>query len=196
MATQERGQHTRTEILEAASRSFATAGYDATGVAAICREVGISKGAFYHHFPSKQAVFLELLEGWLSGIDREIRRLGESSSSVPAALESMTDTLREVFRAAEGQLPLFLEFLTKASRDPEIWRATIEPYRRYASYFARLIARGVEEGSIRGVEPNRGGQILVSLAVGLIIQGVMDPDGADWVSITREAVRMFLGGSR
>ena len=193
MAIQARGQHTRTEILEAASRSFATHGYDATGVAEICREAGISKGAFYHHFPSKQAVFLELLEEWLGGIDERIRSLGEAASSIPEALSSMTDMLRDVLQTAEGQLPLFLEFLTKAARDPAVWRATIEPYRRYASYFAQLIARGVEEGSIRGVDPTRGGTILVSLAVGLIVQGVMDPDGADWVDISREAVRMFLG---
>jgi AcrR family transcriptional regulator len=192
----ERGQQTRAEILQAASRSFGLRGYDATGVAEICREVGISKGAFYHHFPSKQALFLELLRDWLDGIDGEIRRLERSPASVPEVLGSMASTLPEVLRAAEGQVPLFLEFLTKAARDSAVWRATIEPYRRYADYFARLIARGVEEGSIRGVDPGRGGRILVSLAVGLIVGGVMDPGGADWTDMTREAIRMVLGAGR
>ena len=192
----ERGQQTRAEILEAASRSFGSRGYDATGVAEICREVGISKGAFYHHFPSKQALFLELLRDWLEGIDGEIRRMEGSSASIPEILSAMASTLPEVLRAAEGQLPLFLEFLTQAARDPEVWRATIEPYRRYADYFARLIARGVEEGSVRRVDPGQGGRILVSLAVGLIVQGAMDPKGADWVDTTREAIQLVLGDGR
>ena len=65
MARQRRGQESRERILEAAQLCFAQDGYNATGVAQICRRAGLSKGAFYHHFATKQAVFLELLNRWL-----------------------------------------------------------------------------------------------------------------------------------
>ena len=66
---QQRSMETRKRILDAAQSLFSQSGYDATGVAEICRAAGVSKGAFYHHFPSKQAIFLELLDGWLSRLD-------------------------------------------------------------------------------------------------------------------------------
>jgi AcrR family transcriptional regulator len=66
---QHRSAETRSHILEAAQRLFSLNGYDATGLAEICQAAGASKVAFYHHFPTKQAVFLELLENWLKVLD-------------------------------------------------------------------------------------------------------------------------------
>jgi AcrR family transcriptional regulator len=51
----------RTEILEAAQRLFMSRGYDATTVNDLISEVGISKGAFYHHFSSKDDVLSALV---------------------------------------------------------------------------------------------------------------------------------------
>lgn len=58
---QTRSEETRARILQAALTLFARLGYEAASVEDICVEAGVSKGAFYHHFPTKQAVFLQLL---------------------------------------------------------------------------------------------------------------------------------------
>ena len=50
----------RHEILTAAYRLFVRDGYDATTVNAILEELGLSKGAFYHHFESKDEVLQAL----------------------------------------------------------------------------------------------------------------------------------------
>jgi AcrR family transcriptional regulator len=55
----------RTEILDAAQRLFMTRGYDATTVNDLITAVGISKGAFYHHFSSKDDVLRALV--WRTG---------------------------------------------------------------------------------------------------------------------------------
>lgn len=44
----------RDELLDAAQRLFARNGYDATSVSQIIGELGVSKGAFYHYFESKE----------------------------------------------------------------------------------------------------------------------------------------------
>ena len=58
MATQEeRRSATRSAILSAAKELFADRGYDATQVGDILDAAGISRGAMYHHFASKEDVF-------------------------------------------------------------------------------------------------------------------------------------------
>lgn len=189
---QQRSEETRTRILEAAIRRFAISGYDAASVEDICTEAGVSKGAFYHHFPTKQAIFLALLQGWLSMIDLGLN--AARRDTVPETLVKMTDLLPGVFTAAEDRLPMFLEFWLQASRDKKVWKAMIAPYRHYQELFNQLIADGVAEGSLKPVDSQVVAQVIVSLAVGLVLQGVLDPHGADWEKTARESMRILMLG--
>ena len=193
MGAQRRGEATRERILQAAQECFARHGYDATGVAEICRRAGVTKGGFYHHFPSKQAVFLELLENWLSGLDTLLEATRDQAATVPEALMQMTGMVGQVFQAASGQLPMFLEFWNRAARDPAIWQATIAPYRRYRTFFTGMIEAGIAEGALRPVDPELAAHLIVSVAVGLVLQGLLDPHGADWGEVAQESIRMLLG---
>ncbi len=191
---QKRAEETRTRILQAAQQLFASVGYDATGVAEICHKAGVSKGAFYHHFPTKQAVFMALLNDWLSGLNASMQRLMEQAGNVPQGLVAMAAVSRDVFQSARGQLPMFLEFWRESGHDPAVWSATIEPYRRYTDLFAAIIRKGVEEGALRPVEPQRAARVVVALALGLILQGVMDPDGMAWDEVAQEGMRLLMEG--
>ena len=48
------------EILKTASKMFLTNGYDNTSIEDITRSCGITKGAFYYHFKSKEEIFLRI----------------------------------------------------------------------------------------------------------------------------------------
>ncbi|MGD2146395.1 MAG: TetR/AcrR family transcriptional regulator [Anaerolineae bacterium] len=194
MATQQRGEETRTRILEAALGGFAEHGYGSTGVAEICQRAQVSKGAFYHHFPSKQALFLELLERWLAALDEQLEGIRAEDASVPEELMRMTGIIRQVFQAGGEQLPLFLDFWTRAAREADVWEATIAPYRRYRAFFSRMIESGVTEGTLRPVDPDTAARVIVSLAVGLVVQGLLDTEGADWGQVAGESMRMLLRG--
>lgn len=52
----------RAEIISTAREIFITKGYESTTVAAIIEAVGIAKGGFYHHFASKEAVFVACVD--------------------------------------------------------------------------------------------------------------------------------------
>ncbi|HHH42183.1 MAG TPA: TetR/AcrR family transcriptional regulator [Chloroflexi bacterium] len=196
MPSRQRGEETRARILEAAEACFARHGYDATGVAEICRRAGVTKGAFYHHFPSKQAVFLELLDRWLAALDGEVATIHAEAETVPEGLLQMAGVFRQIFREASGRLPMFLEYWSRAARDPAVWQATIAPYRRYRAFFTGIIEAGIAEGSLRPVDPEIAAGVLVSLAVGLVMQGLMDPHGADWGRVAEEGVRILLEGMK
>ena len=194
MTTQQRGEETRERIMQAAMASFAERGYDATPVSTICREAGVSKGAFYHHFSTKQEVFLELLHGWLSGMDNRLTELQAEHLDIPDQLMAMTDMICDVFDAAGDQLPMFLEFWAQAAHDQAVWEATREPYRRYRAFFAAMIQTGVAEGSLRPVDPDTTARVIVSLAVGLVLQGLLETEDADWGQVTKDGVGMLLQG--
>lgn len=53
---------TRRRLLEAALRQMASVGYQQATLDLIASEAGCTKGALYWHFPSKQALFLALVE--------------------------------------------------------------------------------------------------------------------------------------
>lgn len=194
MSRHRRGEETRSRILEVAAGCFARLGYDATGVAEICTRAGLSKGAFYHHFASKQALFLELLDHWLAGLDAQLQVARAEAETVPEELLRMSGMVRQVFQAGSGQLPIFLEFWAKAARDPAVWQATVAPYRRYRALFAEVIEAGMAEGTLRRVDPQATAQVIVSLAVGVVLQGLLDPEGADWGRVAQEGMQMLLGG--
>jgi|YNPNPStandDraft_1061719.scaffolds.fasta_scaffold25627_1 AcrR family transcriptional regulator len=194
MTHQERSEQTRLRILTAARECFARAGYDATGVAEICQRAGVSKGAFYHHFPSKQAVFLALLDRWLAGLEVPMAASRAAAIDVPAQLLAMAGMAEQVFQEAKGQFPMFLQFWAQAARDPQVWQATIMPYQRYRALFADMVRTGIAEGSLRPSDPDTAARVIVALAVGLVLQGVLDPDGADWGEVVREGITMLLRG--
>ena len=193
---QARSEETRSRIEQTAMRLFAEKGFDTTGVAQICTAAEVSKGAFYHHFPSKQALFLGLLGEWLQGVDTGLTAAAKDAASVPDGLLAMAAEMREVFAAADGRVQIFLEFWEQARHDPEIWKAFISPFRRYQEFFAGIVRRGIEEGSFRSLDPQAAGLALVALAVGIVVQGVLEPDAAAWDKVTRDAVGLLMDGMR
>jgi AcrR family transcriptional regulator len=145
---QQRSEETRSRIMESAIKLFSTRGFNTASVDDICKEAGISKGAFYHHFETKHALFLALLDGWLQIIDNAIE--ASRDKTAPETFIQMTDAFPYIFGSAGEGLPMFLEFWLQASRDKKIWEASIAPYRRYHKFFTALIKRGVDEGSFHG----------------------------------------------
>ena len=98
MVTQaERRAATRARILDAAEQSFARDGYEGTSTDAILEAAGISRGALYHHFATKQAVFeavfLRLSE---AAIERAARGSARSDPPLEALVRTCLRWLREV----------------------------------------------------------------------------------------------------
>ena len=51
------GRATRGQLIEVATRLFAEHGYEGTSIEAVLSAAGVSRGALYHHFPGKEALF-------------------------------------------------------------------------------------------------------------------------------------------
>lgn len=194
MQQRQRSQTTRSQLLDAALTSFAARGYAAASVDDICQAAGVSKGAFYHHFSSKQALFLALLDRWLEAFDRQAAMLQGQDLTVGATLTELAELAAPLFRDAAGQLPMFLEFWSQAAREPAVWEATIAPLARYRQFFAGLLAEGVAEGALKPIDAETVARMLIAVALGLLLQSVLEPTAADWGQITQESVQIMLRG--
>jgi AcrR family transcriptional regulator len=197
MINSSRGEETRSKILHTALELFSKNGYDATSVAEICHKVKVSKGAFYHHFPSKQDLFLALMAGWLGELDGMLQAATMSAEDVPQAIENMAGISGSLFDALEGGFPILLEFWTQANRQPEIWQRAVEPYRNYLSYFAEVIRNGKSQGTFaEDLDAELSARLLLGVVMGLLLQASFDPEGADWQEVTRSGIKLLLNGMR
>lgn len=188
------GQQTRQHILNCAQETFSELGYDSAGVAEICKRAGVSKGAFYHHFPSKHAVFMELLNQWLVTLDVKIQEVQESTITIQDAFYQFPFAVSDLDQLVRQWMPLFLEFWAQSMRDPEIWAVTIRPYQKYLQLFSRMIQKGIEEGSFRPLKSDLTSRIILSMAIGLILQGLLDPDQSDWTKDMSAGIELLFKG--
>lgn len=196
MKNLQRREETKLNILNAATACFAENGYNGTGVAEICNQAGVSKGAFYYHFESKEAVFLHLINNWLENTEQMLNNAVKSNEgkTAPEIFRKMSAMMQEVFQPDNSQASLFLELWTQATRSGKIREATIAPYKKYHEIFSDLIRQGIKEGSFYPVDPNSGAQAILSMTSGLFLQGLLDPEGVDRGKAAEDSIKIILKG--
>jgi TetR/AcrR family transcriptional regulator, cholesterol catabolism regulator len=91
-------EQTRERILGVAAEWFGTHGYAATSIRDIAREVGVTVGAIYVHFPSKDRLLVAVYE-------EGVRRIGEAVDAVPMS----TEPWKRLEAAAQAHLEALLD---------------------------------------------------------------------------------------
>jgi AcrR family transcriptional regulator len=84
----ERGQATRAQVLEVAERLFTELGYEEASISTVLAETGVSRGAFYHHFPSKEALFETVLESVETRVEQTLRATTAKESDPVEAIRA------------------------------------------------------------------------------------------------------------
>jgi AcrR family transcriptional regulator len=130
-------------LLDAAFELFAEQGYGATSIADIAARAGLTKGAFYSNFDSKDALFLALFDQqWLE----RATRLRESLPTGAALLRALEDGtfLRSADPEADRRwLLISTEFSLHAIRNPGVARLLVEHEKRGRAALAELIEQAL-----------------------------------------------------
>jgi AcrR family transcriptional regulator len=84
----ERGEATREQLIAIATRLFAERGYEGASIEAVLHESGVSRGALYHHFRGKEALFEAVLQGVYSETGRKTVAASAGAPSPMAALRA------------------------------------------------------------------------------------------------------------
>lgn len=85
---------TRRDLLQAAAACFSTQGYLATSLTDIGREAMVTRGAVYHHFENKQALFEEVMLDQLTTCVAELRSATTGDDPVERAATALTTFLQ------------------------------------------------------------------------------------------------------
>jgi AcrR family transcriptional regulator len=163
----DRGEATRRHILEVAASAFADHGYRGISLNDIVRESGLTKGAFYFHFPSKEALALAVFR---DKQDRWVGRMLAAVEKTPRAiecLEVMLDVGCDIYEqdsSARVVGRLCFELSSEASASPVLsahlamWFEVTE----------NLIARAQEEGDVRAdIDARETAETIVAAFIGI-----------------------------
>jgi AcrR family transcriptional regulator len=83
----DRSASTRAALIDAARHQFVERGYAETSTPDLAKAAGVTRGALYHHFADKQALFLAVVEAEAAAVAEEIDRApGTTSSHIEALL--------------------------------------------------------------------------------------------------------------
>jgi TetR/AcrR family transcriptional repressor of nem operon len=69
MTSAEVRHESKTKLLQAALHVIRAKGYSATRIEDVCEAAGLTKGSFFHHFDTKQALALAAADYWIEGTD-------------------------------------------------------------------------------------------------------------------------------
>jgi len=105
----EQGAATRQHIIEAATRLFTTAGYAGTSIEAVLRDCNVSRGALYHHFPGKDALFEAVLEAVEAQVAGRIQARARKAKNAVEALHAGCDAWLELARDRTVKQIVFID---------------------------------------------------------------------------------------
>lgn len=169
---------TRTRILEAAAKVFAEQGYVQASLEKAAAEAGLTKGAVYWHFPSKQDLFLAIIERNLTQQQQQLPLDIEQLLGAEDPEAALTAWLYAQFACLEngdGGSMLFFEFVT-SSREPEIRAKLQKVYGQSLEAIGDFLAQMQQQGYIaEGLNAQAVGIMVDGLIKGLLIEWLIDP---------------------
>ncbi|ODT65676.1 MAG: hypothetical protein ABS75_30710 [Pelagibacterium sp. SCN 63-23] len=86
---EDRRAATRQALLEAARELFAHKGYAATGTPEIVAAAGLTRGALYHHFADKLALFAAVVEAEHAAVARAITAASDGATAPPDMIDAL-----------------------------------------------------------------------------------------------------------
>ena len=159
-------EDTKQKILVKALELFSIKGYDAVSVGEIAKAVGIKAPSLYNHFPSKQAIFEEIVEAPAAQYEKDTDSIDIHVQNVKADVsEFMEITEQELFEKVQWifsysihneTISRFRRMMTiEQFRSPELAKLYSTRYvDRVVAYHAEIFRNLIAAGIIAGQDPD------------------------------------------
>lgn len=162
--TQERAVRTREQVLSAAAEEFAAHGYLGTTLLDVIQRTGMTKGALYGHFSSKEELAAALIEEAGGELGTRAARAGEPGATAARTVrETVLDLARRLRRDARARCALRL-----AVETPHLDRHDLGLVERICLPLTRAVAEAqADAGSIGAYPPEAVARLLASVFFGV-----------------------------
>jgi AcrR family transcriptional regulator len=181
-----RSEATRTALLAAAKRLFVQKGYAETGTPELVAVAGVTRGALYHHFEDKRALFLALVEGESAAVAAEIDAAAAPSGTPAQMLHSGSAAFLNSMQK-DGRTRLLL-----------IEAPAVLGFAVTDAIDARHGRRTLREGLEAALGPNRAAALpldaLVNVLAAAFDRAAIAIDNGGDVSDYRLALRILING--
>jgi len=168
-----RGQESRRRILDAARPLFHRQGISATSVDVILEQAGMGKSQFYHYFPTKEALVVEV-------VDLQMREILEFLEPHTQSIESLDDMER--WFQAYGQLaqqhhellgcPVGIIAAESAPESEPVRRRLIAALKLWTEAFTEALRRLQSNGVLNAeFEPERAAEFIGATIQGALLVG-------------------------
>jgi AcrR family transcriptional regulator len=158
----------RSEILDAAQRMIYTKGYEQMSIQDILESLGISKGAFYHYFDSKQALLEGIVERTVQQIEQVLLPIVHDPA-MPALkkFQFIMDTSAQ-WKAARMDF-MFAILYAWYNDENALTRQkiTASMFTHVRPWLAEVFRQGNAEGVMSTPFPEQAAQVVLTLMVGM-----------------------------
>jgi AcrR family transcriptional regulator len=143
-------ESTRERIVQAATQLFLRKGFAATSIADLAEAVEVTKGALYHHFESKEAIFSAVVGAikrtWRNAVAREVVASRDPIQMLEKLLESHARFLEknESFCLVLNSLSVEMQGV-----NPDLLSELQSAYADMARFIEQILRKGRETGRIR-----------------------------------------------
>ncbi len=142
-------------MLSAAGSLFATRGYDDTSMSQIAQAVGLQRASLYHYFPSKAAIFLEIVTRYVTPLVDMVERWKQEGPGGPL----------EIYR----YFRIDLRYILASPYELHMLAQTPEPLRRTSiDEKWGVISEGLRQWLSNGIESGELREIDIDLAAALL----------------------------
>jgi AcrR family transcriptional regulator len=186
----------RTQILEAAMVVFARQGFDQARMDDIAQEVGLSKGALYLYYKSKDAIISAILQFFFSQAMKKLQSFLESEEqpSVREQLLRLNQYYVAEMKWMVSLLPLSFEFYAVAARQKTVRQFLKRYFKDYREVLAALVQRGIDRGEFRSVRAEQVAIAIAALYEGLALLWMVDPEATQWEQTGESSLLLLLDG--
>jgi AcrR family transcriptional regulator len=185
----------RERLLESAKRLFSQRGYYATSVEDIVESAGLSKGAFYFYFKSKEELFKSLVEEMHLSIVKRLENFLERELPLEDALIEHAKVFLEDIYQNRHIAQIFLFQLVGTNEEFR------ELYYTKIAHWRELLAKMVDRAIQRGEITYKNAENTVNLYAGFLRMLVLEyvfrerePDLERVKSLAQEGVKVLFRG--